>query len=146
MLKPDPGKASTPIDRAKAKGSQIPSPNPEMKWSSPPLLKLRTNIGKRVLEASSDVTIPARKQTAQALAMPVDEKPQTHSDTSMVMVQGIDTMIEVDDLNTYTDDEPPECDAAQMGRENMIWNIYGVVRPKRRDILCEAASGSACRM
>jgi hypothetical protein len=56
----------------------------------------------------------------------VDEKPQTHSDASMVMVQGIDAMIEVDDLNAYTDDEPPECDAAQMGRENVIWNIYGV--------------------
>jgi hypothetical protein len=80
---------------------------------------------------------------AQALATPVDEKPQMHSDTSMAMVQGIDTMIEVDDLNAYTDDEPPECDIAQMGRENAIWNIYGIVRPKRRDILREAASGSA---
>jgi hypothetical protein len=38
---------------------------------------------------------------AQALATPVDEKPQTHSDASMVMVQGIDTMIEVDDLNAH---------------------------------------------
>jgi hypothetical protein len=97
-----------------------------MKWSSPPLLKLKTNIGKRVLEALSDVTIPARKQTTQTLATPVDEKPQMHSDTSMVMVQGIDVMIEVNDLNPYTDDEPPECDVAQMGRENVIWNIYGV--------------------
>jgi hypothetical protein len=127
MLKPDPGKASTPINRAKAKGSRIPSPNPEMKWSSPPLLKLRTNVGKRVLEALSDMTIPARKQMTQVLATPVDEKPQMHSDASMVMVQGIDAMIEVNDLNTYTDNEPPESNAAQMGRENAIWNIYGVV-------------------
>jgi hypothetical protein len=143
MLKPDPGKASTLIDKAKAKGSRIPSPNPETKWSSPPLLKLRTNVGKRVSEALSDATIPSRKQTTQALATPVDEKPQMHSDTSMVMVQGIDAMIEVDDLNTYMDDEPPECDIVQMGRENAIWNIYGVVRPKRRDILHEVALGSA---
>jgi hypothetical protein len=94
------------------------------------------------LEALSDATIPARKQMAQALATPVDEKPQMHSDASMVMVQGIDTMIEVDDLNAYTDDEPPECDTVHMGRENVIWNIYGVVRPKRCDILCKVASGS----
>jgi hypothetical protein len=57
---------------------------------------------------------------AQALATPVDEKPQMHSDASMVMVQGIDMMIEVDDLNVYTDDEPPECDTVQVGRENTI--------------------------
>jgi ribosomal protein S30 len=138
----DPGKALTLINKAKAKGSQIPSPNPKMKWSSPPLLKLRKNIGKRVLEASSDMTIPAGKQMTQTPTTPVDKKPQMHSDTSMVMVQGIDAMIEVNYLNTCTDDEPPECDTAQMGRKNMIWNMYGVARPKRCDILCEAASDS----
>jgi hypothetical protein len=74
-LKPDPGKSSTPIDRAKARGSWIPSPNPKMKWNSPPLLKLRTNMGKGVSEASSDATIPARRQLTQVQVMLVDEKP-----------------------------------------------------------------------
>jgi hypothetical protein len=125
-LKPDPGKATTPIDRAKAKGSRIPSPNSEIKWTSPPLLKLRTSAGKGVSEASSDATIPARKQVTQPPATPMDEKPQLLSKASMVIVQEIDTMLEVDDLNIYTGDEPPECDAAQMSRENAIWSIYGV--------------------
>jgi hypothetical protein len=70
-----------------------------MKWNSPPLLKLRTNMGKGVLEASSDATIPARRQLTQAQVMLVDEKPRMHEDASMVVVQNDETMFEVNDLD-----------------------------------------------
>jgi hypothetical protein len=142
-LKPDPGKSSTPIDRAKAKGSQIPSPSPEMKWNSPPLLKLRMNVDKGVSEASSDATIPAWKQLMQVQVTPVDEKPRMHENASMVVVQNDETMFEVDNLDVYTDDEPPKCNVEQEGRERAVWNLCGVARPKRRAILRQTATDSA---
>jgi len=114
-----------------------------MKWNSPPLLKLRTNVGKGVSEASSDATIPARKQSMQAQVTPVDEKPRMHKDASMVVIQNNETTFEVEDLDVYTDDEPPECNVEQEGRERAVWNLYGVARPKRRAILRQTATDSA---
>jgi hypothetical protein len=142
-LKSDPGKSLTPIDQAKAKGSQIPSLNPEMKWNSPPLLKPRTNMGKGVSEASSDAMIPAQKQSMQAQVTLVDEKPRMHEDASMVVVQNDEMTFEVDDLDVHTDDEPPECNVEQEGREKAVWNLYRVARPKRHMILRQMATDSA---
>jgi hypothetical protein len=73
----------------------------------------------------------------------VDEKPRMHEDASMVVVQNDETMFEVEDLNVYTDDEPPECNIEQEGRERAVWNLYRVARPKRRVILCQMATDSA---
>jgi hypothetical protein len=58
----------------------------------------------------------------------------------MVVVQNDETTFEVNDLDVYTDDELPECNIEQEGRERAVWNLYGVARLKRRAMIDPRAS------
>lgn len=151
--KPDPGAPTTPTDRAKVKGSRIPNPRPSSNWTAPPLFKLKTNLTQGTSEASSDAT--ARNQTKQAQVTPADEEPRTHRDNLRVKTQSSDTSQEqspsqgwesVDDANLTTDDEAPGNNAIQKGvetgMETGIWAMYGIKRPKRREILSQTAISS----
>jgi hypothetical protein len=76
--------------------------------------------------------------------MPVEEKPRSHKDITLVKIQPGNASQEqsssqggesVDDAKLTTDDELPEHNAVQESKENSIWVIYGIHQPKRREIL-----------
>jgi hypothetical protein len=87
--------------------------------------------------------------------MPVEEKPRSHEDITLVKIQPGNMSQEqsssqggesVNDANLTTDNELPKRNAVQESKENSIWVIYGIHQPKKCEILCRTAMSSTYDM